>query len=881
MRRAIRYLSLIICFVIRAFVGNAQDPQPSFRHYGVEEGLPSSAVYDVLQDSKGYIWFATEMGVSRYDGYAFRNYSLQDGLPDNTVFNIFEDYKGRIWFTTYAGKLAYFEDEKIYKYKYNDLLSEYFKSLYKSSFYVDRRDNVYISVYGMGYFVIAPDGELQHHCSDSGSVYNLIQLDSTTVFLSTCITKSSELELQVNTDVIHVSIDLGAKKPGKNANCILTRDGSIVFAALEEILVLHNTNAFTRHSLDGMSLTMMQDRQGNIWLGTFENGVRFYLNGDLTQTPKKYLPDYSITSIIQDREGSYWFATGENGVYYMASNEFVTYNKLSGLAVNRVSCLTSDENGTVFAALKTGIIQVIGDSIFDEIYLSDNAWENMYNVAIMYDDVLQNLHIATNESRYLIYDWAGKQMHHTVNSRGTYAMLKRKDGQILAATTGAVGVLRNLEWEFTDLIRKDRFRLNALYEDANEELWVGGLRGLARYENDSLYFNPLGKEILNIRVTDITSMDGEVLCLGTRGGGLLFIEGDSIRQLDMSSGLTSDNVERVLVDGKILWLATNKGLNKVTFSSMNPWSYEIEVYDVNDGLASNELVDIIKANDKIWLASNKGLTVFNPEAVNKNHVVPPIWIKGIRVAGKDTSLLKEYHLSYDQNNLLISYLGLAYRYPGQVLYRYKMEGIDSTWEYTNNTSVKYAAMPYGEFAFLVSASNEDGYWSPEPASITFIITPPFWETWWFKLLIALTIAAIIYGAFKIKILTHNRDVTRELILLLVNKLRRKRYLFVKIDAKVVRIDPDRILWIKAAHNYVEIITSDKRYLVRSGMTAIEKKLPGIEQFIRVHRSYVVRIDKIDSIDKDKLIIQSTTIPISESFRLALRELRKRMASVNE
>jgi hypothetical protein len=122
----------------------AQSPQPVFRHYTTDDGLSSSEVYCAIQDSKGYLWFATNMGVCRYDGYRFRVFTKKDGLPDNTVFNIHEDHKGRIWFVPFTCRLSWFENEKIHEYPYNDSLQKRLKgnSIW-TSFYVDKHDTIY------------------------------------------------------------------------------------------------------------------------------------------------------------------------------------------------------------------------------------------------------------------------------------------------------------------------------------------------------------------------------------------------------------------------------------------------------------------------------------------------------------------------------------------------------------------------------------------------------------------------------------------------------------------------------------------------------------------------------------------------------------------
>jgi len=118
----LRSIFLLILIALAPLIAFSQ--QPSLRNYTVDDGLPSSEVYHVIQDSKGYVWFATNMGVSRFDGRSFRNFDVQNGLPENTVFEIYEDSKQRLWFVCFPFQLAYYENDSIYQYKYNSELKE-------------------------------------------------------------------------------------------------------------------------------------------------------------------------------------------------------------------------------------------------------------------------------------------------------------------------------------------------------------------------------------------------------------------------------------------------------------------------------------------------------------------------------------------------------------------------------------------------------------------------------------------------------------------------------------------------------------------------------------------------------------------------------------
>ena len=173
-------IKTITCFILLFICRDLYSQSFDFRHFTPEDGLSSSEVYHVFQDSKGYIWFATDNGVSRYDGYEFRNFSQQDGLPDNTVFEIYEDYQNRIWFIPHSAKFSYFKNDSIIEYNYNDELSKKFiqySNPNKLSFYVDSLDNLYYGDLYNGAFVVDRFGETKKIKNRDGT-NNLIIKDN-------------------------------------------------------------------------------------------------------------------------------------------------------------------------------------------------------------------------------------------------------------------------------------------------------------------------------------------------------------------------------------------------------------------------------------------------------------------------------------------------------------------------------------------------------------------------------------------------------------------------------------------------------------------------------------------------------------------------------
>jgi ligand-binding sensor domain-containing protein len=837
----------------------------------MSEGLPSSEVYHAMQDSKGYIWFATSMGVSRYNGYEFQNFSLQDGLADLTVFNIYEDHKGRIWFTSFSGKLCYYYKDSIYQYKYNDRLQQKFKMHYKNSIYVDEEDNIYLSVFGAGYYVVNKKGEIKQYKENRPGYYEINQFNSSELFLSNYGIMESKVKLLVRTESTNAEFELNENSVDKNARCIMLKDKSIWMTHLNNLVQINESGVLKEKRLNHVAISLTQDRQESIWIGTFKGGVLKYAKDNITEPEVSYLKGKSVSSVLQDFEGGLWFTTLNDGVFYLPSSDFLIFNKNTGIDGDIISCITTDTKNTVYAGLRSGKVYVINDTISQEIDLAFDPSSTYYINALFFDNRDKTLLAVTTGNHYRINDSGIEKFKN-----GGSDFSKRKDGSIWIAIRGGMAKLvpSGIERSLYPAVHSQSYL--ALLEDSQGRIWFGGLQGLMQLSGKRLI--PYGdNELLRSRVVDIVELEDKQICVATKGRGVLFVGGDTIRQINTKNGLSSDNVFNIFVDNNILWLSTDKGLNKITFTDYDRFKYEIMTFTVRDGLSSNEVNQVTRLGGKLWVATNMGVTVFNPDELKSNNFLPPVYITGVTISGKDTAVSDTLSLSYDQNSLEISFIGLSFKKRGELKYRYKMEGLDTAWKYTTNRSVQFTTLPHGEYTFLIAASNEDGLWSETPAQLSIHIAPPFWKTWWFRLLYILALIGAVYAFFKIRVLTYNRDVVRELMVLLLNKFNRKKYVVLQTPTSLVKMDAEKILYVKASNNYVEVVTADKKHLVRTSMKSFYNKLPIKREFFQLHRSYIVRIDKIESIQTDTVIIHGDELPASKSKKEELKELKKQLS----
>jgi sensor histidine kinase YesM len=704
-----------------------------FTHLGIEDGLPSSEVYYAQQDSRGFLWFSTDAGVSRYNGYHFETFTIEDGLTDNTVLSSHEDSKGRIWFRPISGKLCYYENGKFHSIGANDTLLKLKHKSYIIPYLFIQGDTLFGSLGTQGYFRIAPPYGAREFYYDSLADYRdgakmLLEKGGSVMWLPLSGKSQPWLYLGLQgRPPVKVSTGLHLYSYF-NAYC-LRRKQDILYASFKNLLQISPSGESRSYTFVDFIIGLREDRAGNLWVGT-SNGALLYPEGNLDRPPVHLLKGFWISSIEEDNEGGYWLTTLSHGVHYLASKEFRYYE--AGDNFNVISIAHSPGKG-MLAGLKNGTLWLIRNDSLEQIHLPAQP---TYAVRVIHHFRGSNW-IATDRS-ILALDSSLKQIHEVLE----------KDAPIYNIKSLAAGS-RNHLWAINkarlyridgpgrklDKVLPSPFeRPGVVYEDRSGRVWVGYTEGLARLEGDRLV--PFRPQVLRQHIVDIGELpDKKGFCAATKTGGLCLIRGDSVQIITTKHGLVSNSCKSLLTDSSTIWVGTNKGLSRIT---LLPKGFTIENYSSRDGLLSDEVNAICRAEGRIWLATSKGVVAFDSRKVRANKVPPGIHLTGISVNGKTTSRTGfEHH----ENYMSFSFVGISYKSLRNITYKYRLMGVDKSWQYTTNTSVQYQALAPGSYTFLVYAVNSSFISSLKPSMYQFTIAPPFWKTWWFMLL--LTAAGVL------------------------------------------------------------------------------------------------------------------------------------------
>lgn len=871
-------ITSILLIVMSVSVKTQMDPNPTHINFGIAEGLPSHETYKIIQDSKGYIWISTDRGVCRYNGYEFTVYTEKHGLSDNTVFDIYEDYKGRIWFITFSLKLSYYENGEIKLYPYNSTIQKLLKnqSYIKTSFIIDKHESIYLGTKG-GYFKIDSLGLTEHILENIEPGIHINQVDSTYFFFGKkTIRPEIAYHLESTKKDTTYQMTLGDKDiPPVNVSVI----GEVPNLIIGEGNRIHQINSnyeFTTEYLENRVISLTQDVQQNLWVGNYKGGLIFYPKGQITDSSQtKWFSDKSISSIFHDNQGGTWLSTLENGIYYIPSTRFLTYSTQTGLSENIISLLKLGADNKLFMGTSQGMLHELDISSNTLTQKDLNITSESVNsiTALEFDSVKNTLWIASIDGVFKLNNNQFLQLPNKENITGYSGFAFGENDTIWRSHSSGLFQFYKDSLVLPPRKENKHLRVSSLYLEYDKGIWIGNLNGLSFYDKSKLKY--LGDEhfLLSQRIVDIKNWKNQLI-LATRSGGIVIKSKDSIYDITEADGLSSNLVTSIFSKKDDLWVGTNKGLNRITELD---GKLKISNYSTENGLVSNQINDIEFTKDNGFVATNFGVTIFDIPTSNKE-VKIPVYISNWLLNGKNLKMDSIYFLKHNQNNIQIKFEALDFHKRNPLLYRYQLQGADTGWIYTESRFVNYPVLPPGEYKFNLEAKNYLGQWTPSDSLIQFTIKPPFWKTWWFLSIILTGFCAILFFIFRFNIITYNRSAVSYLIKVIADRLGKNDYLLIKdvSNGATVKIGIHSILWIQSQQHYIKIHLDGKQIKCRMTFQNILEQLNQHNNFVKVHRSYIVNTFNIEGVGPNFVQIKGQVIPVSKKHLPVLNKIKKTM-----
>ena len=750
--RTLLFLMILCC-------NNLIAQSPYFKNYTVKDGLPSKEVYEVIQDSKGYIWMATDHGIAKFNGYGFKIFNITNGLPDNSILDIYEDYHHRIWCATSTGKMAYIQNDSIFcSVELNKKLSKEIGLGTISSMILDSLEQLCLETFhypGMikinvknpnkPELIIDKKLPMGRHIKEIGN--EAIQITNYPYEYIVPKNDRKYSSFILNNNYIYTPYLNWFENPFFKLEKL--KDKTFLISIDNHILLFDSIKILNDFNAEGTVLSLKEDDNSTILVGQIKKGISFYSkNGNDFYFIKRYLDGLSVTSFLKDKEGGYWISTLEKGVFYAQNIDMLHYSHLSDKSLPEKSITCVDiSNGKITVGTEEGLIHFLNKK---NKTLAPNNYITLFNKSANLNTPVNFIFSKHNQlilgglGTIIIENGQPKKLFKdNVNGEKFYSYCYNIDKHN-NWWIGGVGCIYKIDKEKLVEIPTG-FRVKSIVSDTLENIYAAGNKGVYKLVNNK--FIPLSNTSKHLNTINCLKIDKKnYLWIGTKGEGLIIKGNDKEFLIKEKDGLLNNSFNSLFVDEQNnIWAASDKGINKIEVNNYSPFSYKITCYTTKNGLLSNQINQIIVKNDTVYIASNEGLTYFNWKKNKENTTRPFIHICNIKINDSLFKIKPNIDLTYSQNKISFSYVGLTYKDAGNTDYKYRLLGLDSSWTYTKYTSANYTTLPYGVYTFEVLAKNNDGYWSEKPAKISFNISPPFWHTWWFRTISAITlIAGMLY-----------------------------------------------------------------------------------------------------------------------------------------
>lgn len=781
--------------------------QYNFENFTLENGLPQATIFAIYQDSRGYLWLGTEgSGVCRFDGKSFQVINHSDGLAGDVVRSILEDDKGNMWFGTDAGVSVYDGSKLITINEDKGLSSNTIVCLYRDkhdtiwvgtagekgglnkiaaldgdsikivqynidtglsnnnvfSICEDNYDRLWIGTFGGGITILTKDGTAkpvfltEFHNFPSNHILAISPDSINNLWIGTY--DKGVLKISVTENLNHSKIEnvnssfniqdntIWAILPTSNGIWFGSNENGVSRLMDNKIRSVNSTNGLLRNQI----VSIIKDREENIWLSSGDGGISRYLGDRFYSISKKEgLGEENVYSIAVSREGDIWIGTYGGGLYRLAPGQapyiFKNYNVNDGLPDNIINSLAFDSDDNLWIATPSGIARFNG-KFFDVFNEENDGLSNNY-----------------------------------VNS-----IFISRDNTVWCGTKKGVSIYDGIGFKNTKAGYLQNEEVQTIIQDRSGNLWCGTLGGLARFSGDILTTFDEEEGLTKKKIHSLAEDSQGNIWIGTFGGGVfrLTVNSDDrlpIKQMITDSLLNSSNVYSLTFENDTILLAgTDKGMNRIILDKSGNVKGVIK-YGFKDGFSGikNNLNAVAKAGKEIWFGTVSGITAYVAEYDIGNNSKPIIHINGISLFFNDVDWEKEDYeimpytrlprnliLSYRNNHLTFHFTGLLFGDKEELTYEFILEGLDRTWSPPRkDAEAVYPGLVPGEYTFKVVALDRYGNKSVEPASFSFRIEPPFWQTTWFYIVCAFAALSLLvfYIKYRERKLRTERDRLEQIV----------------------------------------------------------------------------------------------------------------------
>ena len=771
--RFMKYIALFAAFIfISVFPSFSQSYY--FQQYSVGEGLPQSQVYALHQDRKGYLWLGTHGGgLSRFDGKDFKNYTDREGLLGNNINCIVEDDSSHLWIGSQRG-VDQFDGNSFKSYPFigsaalevNDLAFDQSGQLWLATtrgiYMLGKNKNL----------IKARNGQLV-----IGKVYKLL------------IDQNQQIWAAGENGIFKLNNNKWVVAWGEGAevlDLVENREGEIWAAAFDYGLIKWDGKKWKKiisASLPSLSMQCLWvDDENKLWVGTQRKGLFIYeekINPKTEKTEIKItsltktdgLCDNNIRVIINDLWDNIWLGTSGGGACKYGGQEFTRLTTSDGLKSKKIYAVANDTLGGIWLSAGDQGISYFYENNFKH-YDFNNGFTNT-KCRTIYQDQNGNMWFGTegagiathliSPDSFTVEKFIFLNQDSGLASNNVKDIVSNNENEIwIAMTRGGISKLTyhqldSVQYNFKNFGYRQGMTdtdVQSLHFDKFGRLWFGtNARGIGIIFKDQLNMLDTSAHLPRTSIRCFAENAEGYLWIGTEDNGIgraeIYDEHKPVfKFFTTNDGLTSNNIYLLQFDELgHLWAGNNQGVDKLTLDASGNIS-EIKHYGRKEGFKGVETCQqssLLDGAGNLWFGTMGGLMHYFPIVDTGKIIKPNIHFTDIKLFykslsdtdyrhyfTKNNSIKKGAIFPYNKNHLGFAFFAPNFPSPENTTYSWQLIGSEDKWSpFSSRTEVSYSNLPPGEYVFMVRAKNEKNIIG-EPLETRFIIEPPFWDAWWFR-----------------------------------------------------------------------------------------------------------------------------------------------------
>lgn len=754
------FIKFLLCLVFIGFSFTSFS-QLKVRNFFSFTGKKDVPVNVVAQDDYGFLWIGTREGLFKFDGKNAQQISFKDNDFKKNITALFFDSSKDLWIGTNEGL--------IFKAVKNSLDSTVFTDQNANSdkitSFVELNHKLYAGTYGNGVFEIENNNIIKHVNSENGLsdnvIYNIVANGKDKLWLATDA-GITQILFSNNKPVFKI-ISSKDGLPDNIVRNIDLMDSKLIVSMQDSGVCYYNIKTeviekleFFNNWTNGTVLRAKSFSGSDLTICTEKNGVMSFQSGKISMLKfEETILTSAINNAFFDNTGQVWISS-RKGLSQFYSQKFNFIQNQKDLNDNKILALTVDNDNTIWYGTSNGICKVVADGV-GQSHIIPIQQETKYTISFANTAPDGSVWFGTYGNGLMVIDPMSFKINN-INSKNSslpndnisHVFFKQQKmyistlgGGLIEAEhdKGSSGYTIKVQNTYTEEAGLGSNYIYSSCIDNNGKLFLASDgTGLQVKDGDSFVslFNKF-KFSSNTAFSIVVDKNNSIWCV-SNSDGVIKYDGKKMQSFNQKNGLRDDQPQQLVCHEDILYVINSKGIDKININTN-----QISYYDVFDGDLEPNLNAVFIHENKINSGTNNGVLIYKCKGEYTDTLKPSVFIKSFKVNYKEINCDSVHELNYNQNNIAIEFDGIWLKNPHKLSFRYKLEGFDTEWIYSNDGKlINYNNLSHGEYRFLLQSKNEEDIWSKE-LSYSFVILTPIWKRWWFWVLSISILVFLIYS----------------------------------------------------------------------------------------------------------------------------------------